>query len=361
MSGVGAAELEAAAAVLERAVAARAFPGAVLAVGEAGHPAQVLARGHLSYAADAPRVAPDTIYDLASLTKVVATTAVAMALYQDGVMDLEEPVRRWLPEFRGELKDQVTARHLLSHSSGIAWWAPLFKELSGQEAFVRRICETPLESPAGARTVYSDMGFILLGAVLERVAGRPLGALAQQRVFDPLGMAETGYRPSQSLRPRVAPTEVCAWRGRLVHGEVHDENAYAMGGVAPHAGLFGTAPELARLARMLAEGGLWQGRRIFEPVTIERFTRRAGIPGSTRALGWDTPNPTGYSTAGSLMSRLAFGHIGFTGTSLWIDPTRGAFVILLSNRIHPTRDNEGIRAVRPAVADAVVEALDARR
>jgi CubicO group peptidase (beta-lactamase class C family) len=221
----------------------------------------------------------------------------------------------------------------------------------------------------GAKTVYSDLGIILLGDILERVSGTPFEELARRRVLGPLGMKDTGYRPAAALLERIAPTENDSWRGRVVRGEVHDENAAALGGVAPHAGLFGTAPDLAHLAQMLLDGGTFAGQRIVSRATVELFTERAGVPVSSRALGWDTPadesgqrsavpGEPGYSSAGTLLSARSFGHTGFTGTSMWMDPERELYVILLTNRVHPTRDNNEIRAVRAQVADAVVRALD---
>jgi CubicO group peptidase (beta-lactamase class C family) len=347
--------------ILERAVAARAFPGATLSIGGSEVADATLACGRLRYSQESPAVCPDTIYDLASLTKVVVTTTMAMMLYEEGRFDLDEPVSRHLPAFRGGGKAGVRLCHLLSHSSGIAWWAPLFKKLSGREAFVARICEMPLDYEPGTKAVYSDFGFILLGEILEGLARESLDAFIRRRLFEPLGMEDCAYRPPVAWYGRIAPTEACPWRQRLIWGEVHDENAHAMGGVAPQAGLFGTGPDLTRFAHMLLARGVAGGRRLLREETIERFTRRVGIPGATRALGWDTPNTEGYSTAGELMSRRAYGHIGFTGTSLWIDPERAVFVILLSNRVHPTRDNNAIRAVRPAVANAVVRALGVAR
>ena len=221
----------------------------------------------------------------------------------------------------------------------------------------------------GTKSVYSDLGLILLGAVVERLAGAPLAELAQARVTGPLGMKDTLYRPPAELQPRIAPTENDPWRGRVLRGEVHDENAFALGGMAPHAGLFGTAPDLARFASMLLDEGRGPGQRLVSRATLELFTERAGVPLATRALGWDTPaNETGersstpgapgYTAAGSLLSPRSFGHTGFTGTSMWMDPERELYVILLTNRVHPTRENNGIRAVRAQVADAAVRALE---
>ncbi len=334
----------------------RAFPGGVLAVGYGDALIHLHPFGRLTYDANAPLVTSDTLYDLASLTKVVATTTMAMILVDEGKLDLERPVQAYLPGFQGPGKVAVTVRHLLTHSSGLDATAPLYKELHGEEAFVQRIETMDLAYPPGSRSLYSDLGIILLGEILERVAGQPLEAFARERVFAPLAMRDTMFRPPAELRPRIAPTEFDPWRGRLVHGEVHDENAFAMGGVAPHAGLFSTAGDLARFAQMILDGGTLGGRRIVSRRTVELFTRRAGIPGSDRALGWDTKSAES-SSAGTLFSPRSFGHTGFTGTSMWIDPARQLFVILLTNRVHPTRDNQLIREARPAVADAVVRAL----
>lgn len=325
--------------VLESFRERRAFPGGVLAVGDREGLIHLHPFGRLTYDEDAPPVTAATIYDLASLTKVIATTTMAMILVEEGRLDLDRPVR-----------EGVTVRHLLTHSSGLPALAPFFKEIRGKDAYIERIRAMELEYPPGSRSVYSDPGIILLGAVLEEVAGQPLETFVRERVLGPLGMKDTMYRPPPELRPRIAPTEFDAWRGRLVHGEVHDENAFAMGGVAPHAGLFGTAGDLSRFAQRMLDGGLVSRE------TIELFTRKAGIPDSDRALGWDTKSAEG-SSAGTLFSPTAFGHTGFTGTSMWIDPERGIYVILLTNRVHPTRENNLIREARPAVADAVVRAL----
>jgi CubicO group peptidase (beta-lactamase class C family) len=364
----GAEGLAAADAIVEAGVRERAFPGAVLAVGLGGRLAHLRAFGRFSYGPDAPAVATDTIYDLASLTKVVATTTVAMILVDQGRLDLDAHVRDFFPAFRGPRKDRVTLRQLLTHSGGVLWWAPLYEDTKGKAAFLERIVGLDLTYEPGTKSVYSDLGIILLGDVLERIGGAPLDELAGRLVFEPLGMKDTLFRPPPALIPRIAPTERDPWRGRVLRGEVHDENAFALGGVAPHAGLFSTAPDLARFAQMLLDGGLFEGRRIVSRATIELFTERAGVPHSSRALGWDTPTDEtgrrssvpgapGYSSAGSLVSPRSFGHTGFTGTSVWMDPERGLYVILLTNRVHPTRENNAIRGVRSRVADAVVEAL----
>jgi CubicO group peptidase (beta-lactamase class C family) len=368
-AGFRAAGLDALDAVVRDGVAARAFPGAVLAIGRDGSLVHLRAFGRLTYDEAAAPVVPDTIYDLASLTKVVVTTTLAMVLVDEGKLDLEAKLSGFFPKFTGGAKDKVTLRHLLTHSGGLLWWARLYEELKGQAAYLERIVAMDLTYEPGTKAVYSDLGLILLGAVVERLGGAPLAELAQARVTGPLGMKDTLYRPPAELQPRIAPTENDPWRGRLLRGEVHDENAFALGGVAPHAGLFGTAPDLARFAALLLDEGRGTGQRLVSRATLELFTGRAGVPLATRALGWDTPaNETGersstpgapgYTAAGSLLSPRSFGHTGFTGTSLWMDPARELYVILLTNRVHPTRENNGIRAVRAQVADAAVRALE---
>lgn len=345
--------------VIEEALAERAFPGAVVAVGRRGRLVHLEAYGRMTYDPGAPAVRVDTIFDLASLTKVMATTTAAMLLVDEGRIGLDLPVAEYLPCFAGEGWEHVTVRHLLAHHAGLEAWAPLHLELSGREGLRSWLCrQRPVDRP-GTVVRYSDLGFLILGEVLEVAAGEPLEAFLRRRLFEPLGFVWTGWNPSEALRPRIAPTEFdSVWRKRLVHGEVHDENAAALGGVAPHAGLFGTAEELARFAQMMLWKGVYGGRRIVRKETVELFTRRDGsVPDSSRALGWDTKSPSG-SSAGSRFSSSSFGHTGFTGTSLWIDPERELFLILLSNRVHPTRENRKIQAVRARLADAVIEALE---
>ncbi len=341
--------------LMARAVKRKAFPGAVVAIGRRGQLAHLASYGHLSYAKDARKVDADTIYDLASLTKVVVTTTAAMMLVDAGKLSLTDRVVDHLPAFTGKHKDEVTVGHLLSHASGVDWWAPLYEQVEGKSAYVERIVAMDLVYRPGSKSLYSDLGIILLGAIIERVAGENLDVFAQRRIFSPLGMARTSYRPSREFYEQIAPTEDDPWRGRVLHGEVHDENAYAMGGVAPHAGVFSTAGDLAQFAQMLLNRGVLGERRLVAETTVATFTQRVGVPGSERAYGWDTPSAKG-SSAGPL-SRQSFGHTGYTGTSIWIDPTRDLFVILLTNRVHPTRTNTQIREIRPALADAVVRGL----
>jgi beta-glucosidase-like glycosyl hydrolase/CubicO group peptidase (beta-lactamase class C family) len=348
--------------VLNEAVRSEVFPGGIALVGKSGKIVLERPFGRLRYDREAPEVTVRTLYDLASLTKVVATTTLAMIFYERGELVLERPVRRYLPEFNGGDKDRVTVADLLAHCSGLKDTETFFKEYGGltpgeaKNRIVRSICEKPLEYEPRSKTVYSDLGFILLGEILERVSGRPFDELARDEVFAPLEMTSMIFNPPPSLRDSIAPTEDDLWRGRLVWGEVHDENAFVMGGVAPHAGLFSTGYDLARFAQAMLNGGIYGTHRILKRSTIERFTQRAAlVPESARALGWDTPSPP--SSSGQYFSAMSFGHLGFTGTSLWIDPEREIFVVLLTNRVHPTRDNRRIRDVRPAFHDAVMEAL----
>ncbi len=350
------------------------FPGAVVAVGRPGRLALLAAVGH--YAVDDTwPVDPATIYDLASVTKVVGLTSAALLLVTEGRLDLDDPVVRWVPAFRGPGKERVTVRHLLTHSSGLPAWAPLFREARTREAALALVDSTALLRAPGDTFVYSDLGAIALTQVVERAAGEPLDRFLARRVFEPLGMTATRYLPPAQWHHRIAPTEVdTAWRKRLLKGEVHDENAGRLGGVSGHAGLFSNAPDLARFASWMlsvragapaegrgsAVGGGPPGpvRPPPDPALVRAFTTRQGVPaGSTRALGWDTPSDSGYSSAGTAMSRRAFGHTGFTGTSIWIDPERDLFVILLTNRVNPTRANTRILQVRPKVADLAVTAL----
>ena len=347
--------LEEVARVVDDLVKRRAFPGAVVAVGREGALVHLSAHGRLSYEAGAPAVQADTIYDLASLTKVVVTTTLAMRYVDSAQLFLDRPISAYLPAASGGFGDVVTPRHLLNHSSGLDWGAPLHLEIEGRRAYVERILQMDLLYEPGSRSLYSDLGFILLGEILERIGGAPLEELGTRHVLGPLGMRDTSYLPPSERLERIAPTERDEWRGRMLRGEVHDENAYAMGGVAAHAGLFGTAEDLARFAQLMLNGGVFEHQRLVARATLEKFVGRAGVPGSSHALGWDTPS--GVSSAGTLMSRESFGHLGFTGTSLWIDASRKLFVILLTNRVHPTRENLLIRDARPAVADAVVAAL----
>ena len=344
---------DAARQVLERAIAERAFPAAVIEVGTAGEPLWRRAFGTLTFDADAAAATDDTIFDLASLTKVVATTPMVMQQIERGVLALDDPVSGHIAAWSSDDRIGVTLRDLLAHSSGLPAWRPLFRELKGRAAYEAAIAAEPLEYPPRTRSIYSDLDFILLGFIVD---GRLPTAERFALMLSQMGIVEEiQFAPPALWRARVAPTEFDPWRGRLLVGEVHDENAAALGGIAGHAGLFGTAAAVGSYSRHLLQ--VLDGRSgAIRRGTLEEFvTKRSDIPGSSRALGWDTMLPT--SSCGSQMSPRAFGHTGFTGTSLWIDPQKNVYVVLLTNRVHPTRENEAIKQVRPAVHNAVMGEL----
>jgi CubicO group peptidase (beta-lactamase class C family) len=347
--------------LLEQRAIEGAFPGGVLLVGHRGAVRFVGAVGR--YGEDDRRpVADSTVYDLASLTKVIGLTTACMLLAADGKLDLDRPVADYVPAFVGPGRGAITVRHLLTHTSGLPAWVPLHLSTDSPEAALRRVLTEPLESRPGERYAYSDLGAIVLTQVVEAVAGEPLDRFLQRRVFQPLAMRHTRYRPPSQWREWIAPTERDPWRGRVLRGEVHDENAAHLGGVSGHAGLFSSAPDLARFSLWLLDA--WHGRLpadaepYLPPELVRDFTRvHPGPEGSTRALGWDTPSPEGTGSAGHRLSPSSFGHTGFTGTSIWMDPERELFIILLTNRVHPTRENRALPRMRGEITDSVVSAL----
>jgi CubicO group peptidase (beta-lactamase class C family) len=342
------------------------FPGAVLAVGYQGHLVFEAAVGHAMLTPMVRRMSLETVFDLASLTKAIATTTAVMCLVDMGELRLDAPVNTYIPVFGQALEVCPTLRQLLTHASGLPAWRPYYQSIDPAWPLTRRrhlVCEAvhreSLVSSPGTTTQYSDAGFILLGELVERVTDMPLDAFCAQQIFQPLGLQGMGFRDLAQPRPagvEFASTEHCPWRGRVLDGEVHDENAWIMGGVAGHAGLFATARQVWLFAQSLIEacaGQPW----LVSTVTLHAFTQRQGIPSdSSWALGWDTPTP-GQSSAGRYMSPTAIGHLGFTGTSLWIDLAQRVVVVLLSNRVHPSRQREGLKAFRPAIHDAVMQAL----
>ena len=334
-------------------------PGAVLAVGRYGRLVHLKGYGFTDYG---PRGAPtnaSTIYDVASLTKVIVTTTAAMMLEEQGRLKLDEPVATYLPGFvDGEAaKAAITVRMLLTHSGGLEAYAALYKEFRGREQYLEQIAQRPLKAPPGTQTVYSDWDMVILGLVIEQITGRPLDVFAQERIFAPLGLRETMFNPDTtnvSLRRRIAPTAVDSTRGGLLWGVVHDGNAWAMGGVSGHAGLFTSARDLAVVAQMLLNGGTYDGVRLVKPATIARWTSAQGV-GSSRALGWDTP--ANESSAGDYFSPRSFGHTGFTGPYLWVDPERGLWVVMLTNRVNSRGTSNLHVPVRRAISDAVQAAV----
>jgi CubicO group peptidase (beta-lactamase class C family) len=389
-------------AILHEAIEQHAFPAASIAITHAGKLSALKAFGSFVYKEDAqaslsrsvgqggdfdvPQVTPETLFDLASLTKPVATTTMAMLLHERGLLELDAPVVGVVPEFdiaSDSRRRSVTFRMLLAHSSGLPAYEKLFVKAHSREELLSAAFQTPLTADPGVRAEYSDIGFIILGIALERVAQDSLDAFCQREVFGPLGLANTTFSPPIAMRGKIPPTadETKAragpglgpgqaehsaaalfrleaqqprstFRGRIIQGEVQDENASVLGGVAGHAGLFSTSEDLARFAQML----LNTGAPLLRPETVELFTRRQSEPiGTTRTLGWDTPsNP---SQSGKYLGARSFGHLGYTGTSLWIDPDRQLSITLLTNRTWPDCSNQAIKQVRPEFHDAIVEAL----
>ncbi len=355
--------------ILEEAIAARTFPGCSLAVTFRGELVAHKALGRFTYDPSSPEVTTASIFDLASLTKVVATTAMAMILYERGLLDLEAPVTAIVPEFARALEDgalaeddrrrrEVTLRMLLAHSSGLPAYEKLFLHARNREDLLRAAFATPVSATPGTRSEYSDIGFIILGVALERLADESLHTFCQREIFGPLGMTHTTFTPTPDLKDSIPPTaddrpeNDRTFRHRVIQGEVQDENASVLGGVAAHAGLFSTAENLAIFAHAMLNGGY----PILRSSTVELFARRESAPEATsRALGWDTPSMP--SQSGKYFSSRSFGHLGYTGTSLWIDAERQLSITLLTNRTWPDCQNQAIKQVRPAFHDAVMEAL----
>jgi CubicO group peptidase (beta-lactamase class C family) len=348
--------------VLEEAVAAHAFPGCAFGAIARGETVLLDSFGRFTYEQGAPAVAPDTVYDIASVTKVVATTAVAMRLCQRGQLDIDTPLGEVLPAFilgrdPGERRRHVRLRHLLAHSSGLPGYVEFFRNFTTPTALLRACLELPLEAEPGTRAEYSDPGFILLGKALEVITRERLSHLVRREVLHPLGLRSTGFRPPEAARSFIPPTEIdTTFRHRRIQGEVQDENASVLRGVAGHAGLFSNVPDLLRFAGDILHTRTGHApASLFEPEIVEQFARRQGPEGSSCALGWDTPSQN--SSAGRHFSQRSIGHLGYSGCSLWIDLEAEVAVVLLTNRTWPDRKSQLIREIRPAFHDALREAL----
>ncbi|MFB6099163.1 MAG: glycoside hydrolase family 3 N-terminal domain-containing protein [Salinibacter sp.] len=342
--------------LLRSAMLDGAFPGAAVAVGRG--PAIVKLDGHGYYTYDEKKpVTPSAQYDLASLTKVIATTTAAMLLYEQDSLELDAPVARYLPAFAQNGKEAVTVRQLLTHSSGLKPYLGPKERGPTRAAIIDTIMAQPLTYTPGTQSTYSGLNMITLMHIVETISGQPFDVFCEKRIFEPLGMHDTGFRAVDSTPdPNVVPTTDTS--GTHFQGTVHDPMARDMGGVSGNAGLFSTAPDLARFGYMLTHEGRIDGRQFLEPETIETFTTRADVPNSTRALGWDTKSQEGYSSAGDEFSASSFGHTGYTGTSFWVDPAEDLFFILLTNRVYPDDTNEQISQVRPRAADIVHRAIE---
>ncbi len=340
------------------AIARRVFPAASVAVTHRGKLVALKAFGQFTYETNSPLATSGTLFDLASVTKVVATTCAAMILYERGLLDLDGPLAAVVPEFvsladADDRRNEITFRMILAHSSGLPTYAKLFEKAGKRDELLKAAFAMPLAADPGLRAEYSDIGFIILGVALERLADEPLDRFCQREVFAPLGMTSTTFNPPKEIWLGIPPTlDDRTFCYRIIQGEVHDENASVLGGVAGQAGVFATAADLARVAHAMIEGG----RPILRAETVALFTRRESAPlGTSRALGWDTPSSP--SQSGKYFGSQSFGHLGYTGTSLWIDPERELSITLLTNRTWPDNSNQAIKQVRPKFHDAVVEAL----
>ncbi|HET7893638.1 MAG TPA: serine hydrolase [Candidatus Sulfotelmatobacter sp.] len=375
--------------VLRTAIDQQAFPAASIAVTHQGRMVALNAFGRFTFDAVSPQPTSATLFDLASVTKAVATTTMAMILYERGLLELEAPVVGVVPEFGGQSdprRASVTFRILLAHSSGLPAYEKLFLRAHTRADLLQAAFTTPLTVDPGTRAEYSDLGFILLATALERLAGEALGIFCQREIFGPLAMTHTTFNPPAEVRAKIPPTADDGFRHKIIQGEVQDENAYVLGGVAGHAGLFSTAKDLAVFANALLQCAAATPARgagpvacgagtpargsatppcgagtparvpLLRPETIALFTRRESEPaGTSRALGWDTPSSP--SQSGNYFGPGSYGHLGYTGTSLWIDPSRQLSITLLTNRTWPDCANQAIKQVRPRFHDAVAEAL----
>jgi len=343
--------------VIVSAIEDSAFPGAVVLVSKDGEDIYEKGFRHFTYDESSSKVGTTTIYDLASLTKVIATTTAAMICIDKNLFELDDPVYKHIPEFSENSKETILIKNLLLHNSGLPAWKKFYDKYLDADLITKNIYQTKTEYPAGTKTVYSDLGIIVLGKLIETVTEKKLDQFCNDEIFIPLKMNNTYFNPPDSVKDKIPPTEIDNhWRNKLVQGEVHDETSLLLGGVAGHAGLFSTAEDLSKLCLVMLNEGKYNGKQFFKSETVKLFTKRYS-PESTRALGWDTKSAT-RSSAGNKFSKKSFGHTGFTGTSVWIDPERQLFVVFLTNRVYPSRENKKIINVRPKLHDAVIDAIE---
>lgn len=335
---------------LHRAIEAGAFPGCTYTVFHRGHKVGEGALGDLP-------AGPDTLYDLASVTKPIVMLGI-MKLFDDGLIRLDDPAARFLPEMGRPDKQAITIRQLLTHTSGIPGQQPLYMNCHTRKDLMTGVYNLPLRNPPGTFVAYSSQGMMILGEILETVSEMPMDQYLQREFFDPMGLASLQFNPAPELKARCAPTEDCPWRGQVVQGQVHDENCVVLGGVHAHAGLFGTAADVAAIGQMMLDGGQWQGRRYLSRATVDVMTaNHTAHLNLARGLGWQGKDAVA-SPAGDLFSPGTFGHTGFTGTSLFVDPERSIVFALLANRVHPTRENHEIAWARAIAHNMVVLDLE---
>lgn len=342
--------------LINNAVAEKIFPGAVLLIWQNGEILHEKSYGSFTFDIDAPEVTTSTIYDLASLTKVVSTTTAVMICVDRKLISLDDKVVLYIPEFGANSKSNITIRNLLLHNSGLAAWKKFYRRGLNKEEVLSEIYNSGLEYETGTKMVYSDLGIITLGKIIEKVSGLTLDKFSKKEIFDPLEMNSTYFNHDDSIRQFCAPTEVDTyWRNKLLQGDVHDETAAMLGGVAGHAGLFSTANDLGKFMSMIMNKGVYNNKRIIKEEIVELFTKKQSTQ-SSRALGWDTKSDKG-SSAGDLFSAGSFGHTGFTGTSIWADPERNLFVVFLTNRVYPSRENTKIISFRPKLHNLIIEVM----
>ncbi|MBK6537298.1 MAG: serine hydrolase [Ignavibacteria bacterium] len=356
--------------IITQSIAKNYFPGAQLIVGDDNKIIYEKSFGNFTYDEFSPAVTDESIYDLASLTKVIATTSAIMKLYQEGKIDINDKVVKYIPEFANNGKENINILNLLLHNSGLKAFIPFYKYYSTKEEVINAIYNAELDYEPDTKFVYSDLNAILLGFIVEKVSEQSLDKYCKENIFEPLGMRSTTFLPDDKMMDRIPPTENDTyWRNRLLKGEVHDEAASILGGVAGNAGLFSNAEDLYKFMRLLLNNGSYYNpysrglkeEKLFEPEYVSLFTKRFTevFYTNSRALGWDT-KPDVLSSkyrmpCGELISDNCFGHTGYTGTSIWCDRDRKLIIIFLTNRVYPSRDNEGIREVRPDIHNAAIE------
>lgn len=341
--------------LMQLAITDSAFPGGVILASKDGKVIYQHAYGNYTYDPASSKVTINTIFDLASVSKVVGTTTAAMMLIDDGKLNLDDKVIKYLPEFNNNGKENITIRNLLLHNSGLAPFKKYYDVYSTADEVINDIMNLTPEQEPGTKYVYSDLGMITLQKVIEKISGKTLDKFLEEKLFNPLGMNSTMYNPPAMLRDNCAPTEFDDfYRMHQLQGEVHDERAYMLNGVAGHAGLFSTAPDLAKFMQMILQKGNYQGRQYIKPETVTLFTKKQSDQ-SSRGLGWDTKSPEG-SSSGQYFDITSYGHTGYTGTSVWTDPTKNLFLILLTNRVYPTRNNNKLSKYRPLIHDAIYQA-----
>ena len=339
------------------AIADTAFPGAVLLVNQNGNIIFHKEYGKLTYTDTSAAVTIESIFDIASLTKVVATTTAAMICYERNLISLDDPVAKYLPAFSQNGKENITIKNLLLHNSGLPAFKRFYKNYSTAGEVIDDIYSTKLDYETGSRTVYSDLGMIVLAKVIESVSGKKFDEFCTEKIFNPLKMKSTFFNPPDSIKYKIAPTEYDDyWRKRLIWGEVHDETASLLNGISGNAGLFSTAEDINKLVTNLIFADSINQNKLIKQETVELFTKRFSA-NSTRALGWDLKSEQN-SSAGNLFDISSFGYTGFTGTSLWIDPTRNLIVVFLTNRVYPSRENKKLYKLRPLLHDEIIRAIE---